>query len=160
MFKIGDKVVYPMHGAGTIVAIEDREILGKKHEYYVLLLPINKLKVMIPVKKADEVGLRKIMEISEMEEVLEILSSEEKFKMPTNWNRRYRFNLDKIKSGNLIEIAGVIKSLEKLDSKKSLSTGERKILNEARIIIISEMALVFDKDVDEVVSMVDEAIFG
>ena len=95
-----------------------------------------------------------------MEEVLEILSSEEKFKMPTNWNRRYRFNLDKIKSGNLIEIAGVIKSLEKLDSKKSLSTGERKILNEARIIIISEMALVFDKDVDEVVSMVDEAIFG
>ncbi|EFA89258.1 MULTISPECIES: CarD family transcriptional regulator [Peptoniphilus] len=160
MFKIGDKVVYPMHGAGTIVAIEDREILGKKHEYYVLLLPINKLKVMIPVKKADEVGVRKIMEISEMEEVLEILSSEEKFKMPTNWNRRYRFNLDKIKSGNLIEIAGVIKSLEKLDSKKSLSTGERKILNEARIIIISEMALVFDKDVDEVVSMVDEAIFG
>ena len=160
MFKIGDKVVYPMHGEGTIVAIEDREILGKKHEYYVLLLPINKLKVMIPVKKADEVGVRKIMEISEMEEVLEILSSEEKFKMPTNWNRRYRFNLDKIKSGNLIEIAGVIKSLEKLDSKKSLSTGERKILNEARIIIISEMALVFDKDVDEVVSMVDEAIFG
>lgn len=160
MFKIGDKVVYPMYGAGTIVAIEDREILGKKHEYYVLLLPINKLKVMIPVKKADEVGVRKIMEISEMEEVLEILSSEEKFKMPTNWNRRYRFNLDKIKSGNLIEIAGVIKSLEKLDSKKSLSTGERKILNEARIIIISEMALVFDKDVDEVVSMVDEAIFG
>lgn len=160
MFKIGDKVVYPMHGAGTIVAIEDREILGKKHEYYVLLLPINKLKVMIPVKKADEVGVRKIMEISEMEEVLEILSSEEKFKMPTNWNRRYRFNLDKIKSGNLIKIAGVIKSLEKLDSKKSLSTGERKILNEARIIIISEMALVFDKDVDEVVSMVDEAIFG
>lgn len=160
MFKIGDKVVYPMHGAGTIVAIEDREILGKKHEYYVLLLPINKLKVMIPVKKADEVGVRKIMEISEMEEVLEILSSEEKFKMPTNWNRRYRFNLDKIKSGNLIEIAGVIKSLEKLDSKKSLSTGERKILNEARVIIISEMALVFDKDVDEVVSMVDEAIFG
>ena len=160
MFKIGDKVVYPMHGAGTIVAIEDREILGKKHEYYVLLLPINKLKVMIPVNKADEVGVRKIMEISEMEEVLEILSSEEKFKMPTNWNRRYRFNLDKIKSGNLIEIAGVIKSLEKLDSKKSLSTGERKILNEARIIIISEMALVFDKDVDEVVSMVDEAIFG
>ena len=160
MFKIGDKVVYPMHGAGTIVAIEDREILGKKHAYYVLLLPINKLKVMIPVKKADEVGVRKIMEISEMEEVLEILSSEEKFKMPTNWNRRYRFNLDKIKSGNLIEIAGVIKSLEKLDSKKSLSTGERKILNEARIIIISEMALVFDKDVDEVVSMVDEAIFG
>ena len=160
MFKIGDKVVYPMHGAGTIVAIEDREILGKKHEYYVLLLPINKLKVMIPVKKADEVGVRKIMEISEMEEVLEILSSEEKFKMPTNWNRRYRFNLDKIKSGNLIEIAGVIKSLEKLDSKKSLSTGERKILNEARIIIISEMALVFDKDVDEAVSMVDEAIFG
>ena len=160
MFSIGDKVVYPMHGAGTIVAIEDREILGKKHEYYVLLLPINKLKVMIPVKKADEVGVRKIMEVSEMEEVLEILSSEEKFKMPTNWNSRYRFNLDKIKSGNLIEIAGVIKSLEKLDSKKSLSTGERKILNEARIIIISEMALVFDKDVDEVVSMVDEAIFG
>lgn len=160
MFDIGDKVVYPMHGAGTIVAIEKREILGKEHQYYVLFLPINRLKVMVPVKNANDIGVRRIMEVNDMEKVLEELSSDEKLKMPKNWNRRYRFNLDKIKSGNLIEIAGVIKSLERIDAKKSLSTGERKILNDARMILISEMALVFDKDVDEIISIVDEAIFG
>ena len=89
-----------------------------------------------------------------------MLSSDEKVSMPKNWNRRYRFNLGKIKSGDLIEIAHVIKCLESLDSKKSLSTGERKILTEARQIIISEMALVFDKEVEEVTKLVDNAIFG
>lgn len=160
MFNIGDKVVYPMHGAGTIIAIEERVILGKKHKYYIILLPINRLKVMVPVKNADDVGLRNILEVEDMEKVLTALSSDDKMKMPKNWNRRYKFNLERIKSGDLMEIADVIKSLEKLDTKKSLSTGERKILTEARSIIISEMALVFDKEVDEVVSMVDEAIFG
>ncbi|WP_071026810.1 CarD family transcriptional regulator [Peptoniphilus raoultii] len=160
MFNIGDKVVYPMHGAGTIVAIEEREILGKKHKYYIILLPINRLKVMVPVKNADAAGLRNILEVEDMEKVLTALSSDVIMKMPKNWNRRYKFNLERIKSGDLMEIADVIKSLEKLDTKKSLSTGERKILTEARSIIISEMALVFDKEVEEVVSMVDEAIFG
>lgn len=160
MFDIGDKVVYPMHGAGTIVSIEEREILGNIHKYYIMKLPINKMKVMIPIKNAEEVGLRKISNVDAMDSVLEELSSLEEIEVPKNWNRRYRFNLEKIKSGNLIEIAEVIKCLENLDQKKSLSTGERKILNEARQIIVSEMALVYDKDVEEITKIIDKAIFG
>ncbi|NMW84815.1 CarD family transcriptional regulator [Peptoniphilus sp. AGMB00490] len=160
MFNIGDKIVYPMHGAGEIVAIEEREILGNVHNYYIMKLPINNLKVMVPVKNAEEVGVRKISDVQTMKNVLETLSSREEISMPKNWNRRYRFNLDKIKSGDLTEIADVVKCLENLDRQKSLSTGERKILTEARQIIISEMALVFDKKVEEITKLIDDAIFG
>lgn len=160
MFNIGDKIVYPMHGAGEIVAIEEREILGNVYKYYIMRLPINELKVMVPVKNAEEVGVRKISDEKTMEKLLETLSSDREITMPKNWNRRYRFNLEKIKSGDLTEIADVIKCLENLDKKKSLSTGERKILTEARQIIVSEMALVFDKNVEEISKLINDAIFG
>lgn len=159
MFHVGDKVVYPMHGAGVIESIEEKEILGQIHQYYVLKMPLNNLKVMIPVKKAEEIGIREIMCMAEMDRVLEELASEERNRMPKNWNRRYRFNQEKLKTGDLIEIAGVVKSLEQLDSQKSLSSGERKILTEARQIIITEMALVYDKNIEEVIHMVNQAIF-
>lgn len=160
MFNIGDKIVYPMHGAGEIVAIEEREILGNVHKYYIMRLPINELKVMVPVKNAEEVGVRKISDEKTMEKLLETLSSDREITMPKNWNRRYRYNLDKIKSGDLMEIADVVRSLESLDREKSLSTGERKILNEAKQIIVSEMVLVFEKNVEEVTKLIDDAIFG
>lgn len=160
MFNIGDKIVYPMHGAGEIVAIEEREILGDVHKYYIMRLPINDLKVMVPVKNAKEIGVRDISDADTMEKVLKALSSEEEVSMPKNWNRRYRYNLDKIKSGDLMEIADVVRSLESLVREKSLSTGERKILNEAKQIIVSEMVLVFEKNVEEVTKLIDDAIFG
>ena len=160
MFNIGDKIVYPMHGAGEIVAIEEREILGDVHKYYIMRLPINDLKVMVPVKNAKEIGVRDISDADTMKKVLKALSSEEEVSMPKNWNRRYRYNLDKIKSGDLMEIADVVRSLESLDREKSLSTGERKILNEAKQIIVSEMVLVFEKNVEEVTKLIDDAIFG
>ena len=160
MFNIGDKIVYPMHGAGEIVAIEEREILGDVHKYYIMRLPINDLKVMVPVKNAKEIGVRDISDADTMKNVLKALSSEEEVSMPKNWNRRYRYNLDKIKSGDLMEIADVVRSLESLDREKSLSTGERKILNEAKQIIVSEMVLVFEKNVEEVTKLIDDAIFG
>ena len=160
MFNIGDKIVYPMHGAGEIVAIEEREILGDVHKYYIMRLPINDLKVMVPVKNAKEIGVRDISDADTMEKVLKALSSEEEVSMPKNWNRRYRYNLDKIKSGDLMEIADVVRSLESLDREKSLSTGERKILYEAKQIIVSEMVLVFEKSVEEVTKLIDDAIFG
>ena len=100
MFNIGDKIVYPMHGAGEIIAIEEREILGNVHKYYIMRLPINELKVMVPVKNAEEIGVREISDTETMENILEVLSSDEKVSMPKNWNRRYRFNLGKIKSGD------------------------------------------------------------
>ncbi len=160
MFNIGDKIVYPMHGAGEIVAIEEREILGNVHKYYIMRLPINDLKVMVPVKNAEEIGVRNISDSETMKKVLEVLSSEVEISMPKNWNRRYRYNLDKIKSGDLNEIADVVRCLESLDREKSLSTGERKILTEAKQIIVSEMVLVFDKKVEEVTKLIDDAIFG
>lgn len=160
MFNIGDKIVYPMHGAGEIVAIEEREILGNVHKYYIMRLPINDLKVMVPVKNAEEIGVRNISDSETMKKVLEALSSEVEISMPKNWNRRYRYNLDKIKSGDLKEIADVVRCLENLDREKSLSTGERKILTEAKQIIVSEMVLVFDKKVEEVTKLIDDAIFG
>lgn len=159
MYNIGDEVVYPMHGAGVIVGVEDKEILGKIRKYYILKMPIKEMKVMVPVDNAEEVGVRNILGKEEMDEVLEILSGKDKTKMPSNWNRRYRFNMDRIKSGDIKEIARVVRFLERVDQEKSLSTGERKMLTGAKQIIISEMVLVYKKDPDTIIKLVDDAVF-
>ena len=158
MFKIGDKIVYPVHGAGVIVDIESKVILGEKKEYYVMKIPVNEMKVLVPLGSMADVGIRDIKSPEEMDKVLDVLKDPAKEKMPGNWNRRYRFHQDKIKTGDLEEIAKVIKNLESLDREKALSTGERKILNTARQIILSEMVLVYDKSFDEVVELVDKTM--
>lgn len=158
MFKIGDKIVYPVHGAGVIVDIESKVILGEKKEYYVMKIPVNEMKVLVPLGSMADVGIRDIKSPEEMDKVLDVLKDPTKAKMPANWNRRYRFHQDKIKTGDLEEIAKVIKNLESLDREKALSTGERKILNTARQIILSEMVLVYDKSFDEVVALVDKTM--
>lgn len=158
MFDIGDKVVYPMHGAGIIVGIEDREILGEKREYYILKMPINNMNVMVPVGNVGEVGVREILTKEEMDKIVEILESYEEVDMPKNWNRRYRFNMDRIKSGEIEEIARVVRCLERLDKEKTLSTGERKMLTSAKQIIVSEMVLVYEKPVEEIEGFVDKAV--
>ncbi|MDO5714189.1 MAG: CarD family transcriptional regulator [Tissierellia bacterium] len=158
MFEIGDKVVYPIHGAGIIVDVEIKEVLGEHREYYILQMPINDMKVMIPVGNMKEVGVREIMDQEEMDEVMEVLRNDPPSNMPKNWNRRYRFNMERIKSGDLKEIARVIKNLELLDAQKSLSTGERKLLNNAKQILVSEMVLVYDKSVEEVTTGILDAI--
>lgn len=158
MFKIGDKIVYPVHGAGVIVDIESKVILGEKKEYYVMKIPVNEMKVLVPLGSMADVGIRDIKSPEEMDKVLDVLKDPAKEKMPANWNRRYRFHQDKIKTGDLEEIAKVIKNLESLDREKALSTGERKILNTARQIILSEMVLVYDKSFDEVVALVDKTM--
>lgn len=158
MFKIGDKIVYPVHGAGVIVDIESKVILGEKKEYYVMKIPVNEMKVLVPLGSMADVGIRDIKSPEEMDKVLDVLKDPIKEKMPANWNRRYRFHQDKIKTGDLEEIAKVIKNLESLDREKALSTGERKILNTARQIILSEMVLVYNKSFDEVVALVDKTM--
>lgn len=158
MFEIGDKIVYPIHGAGVIVDIESKVILGEKKDYFVLKIPVNEMQVLVPIGSMDSVGIREIKTPEEMDKVLDVLRDPEMEKMPSNWNRRYRFHQDKIKTGDLEEIAKVVKNLECLDREKSLSTGERKILNNARQIILSEMVLVYDKTYDEVVELVDQTM--
>jgi CarD family transcriptional regulator len=157
MFDIGDKIVYPMHGAGTIVSIEEKEILGEKRKYYTMKMPIGDMKVMIPVDSVEEVGVRGIISGSDMEEVLEILAGE-KSQMSQNWNKRYRNNMDKIKSGDICEVAWVVRNLSLMDREKGLSTGERKMLNNAKQILLSEVALVKNLNKDEAESLITESL--
>ena len=160
MFSIGDKVVYPIHGAGVIADIQEKEVLGEVQEYYILKMPTNHMNVMVPVSQIKKLGVREILSKEEMDQVFEIFSQEDQSKLPKNWNRRYRYNMDRIKSGDIEEIARVVLCLENLDKEKNLSTGERKMLNNAKQIIISEMILVYDKDQEELSDLIDHAIFS
>lgn len=157
MFNIGDKIVYPMHGAGVIVAIEEKEILGRKRKYYIMKMPIGDMKVMVPVDNVKEIGIREIIDDEEIEQVFEVLKGS-KTKMPQNWNRRYRLNMDKIKSGDIYEIASVVRNLMIRDAEKRLSTGERKMLNSAKQMLVSELVLAKGIDRDQTEMLIDEAI--
>mgnify|MGYP000894733139 CR=1 FL=1 len=140
MFNIGDKIVYPMHGAGIIEAIEEKEILGEKRCYYVLRMPIGEMKVMVPISNVETIGIRKVIEEEEIGRVFTILQQEDS-PMSSNWNRRYRNNMEKIKSGNIYELAEVVRNLSARDKEKGLSTGEKKMLDNARQILLSELVL-------------------
>lgn len=157
MFKIGDKVVYPMHGAGVIEGIEEKEILGEKRKYFIMRMPIGDMKVMVPVDNVEDVGVREIINEDDFKNVMSILR-DDKSSMPQNWNRRYRANMDRIKSGDIFEIAAVVRNLLMLDTEKGLSTGERKMLSSAKQMLLSEMVLVMDSDIENVEKMVVEAI--
>lgn len=140
MFEVGDKVVYPMHGAGVIEAIEEKEVLGEKQQYYIMRLPIGEMRVMIPTANVDEVGLRFVIDEEGVERVFEVLQGKAT-KMSSNWNHRYRANMEKIRSGDIFEVAGVVRNLALRDRERGLSTGERKMFDSAKQILISELAL-------------------
>ncbi|MEN1762180.1 MULTISPECIES: CarD family transcriptional regulator [Anoxynatronum] len=157
MFKIGDRIAYPVHGAGVIEAIEERNILGENRRYYVMRMPLNDMKVMIPMENVDEIGVRPIISFEDLSHVFAVLSADVT-KMPQNWNRRYRANMDRIKSGDIFEVAEVVRNLVLRDREKSLSTGERKILNNARQILISEIILAGNLPETEATSMIENVI--
>lgn len=137
---MGDKVVYPMHGAGIIEAIEEKEVLGRSERYYVMRMPIGDLRVMIPMSSVEELGLREVISKEDVRKVFQVLQGETT-SMSQNWNRRYRANMEKIKSGDIFEVAEVVRNLAIRDREKGLSTGERKMLDNARQILISELVL-------------------
>ena len=157
MFNIGDKVVYPMYGAGVIQAIEEKEILGHKKKYYILKFPIGSMKVMVPADNVDNIGIRGIINSQEDSQVFQILGGQQT-DMPDNWNKRYRANMDKIKSGNIFEIAAVVRNLMIRDRDKGLSAGERKMLNSAKQILVSELALVQNVSDDEIEKLIDQSV--
>jgi len=140
MYNIGDKIVYPMHGAGIIESIEEKEILGQKKSYYVVKIPIGEMKVMIPTSNVADIGIREVISNQDADKVLATLGEMEQ-SSNSNWNKRYRENMTKIKSGNIFEIACVVRSLIQRDRDKGLSTGERKMLNSAKQILVSELVL-------------------
>lgn len=155
MFNVGDKIVYPMHGAGVIESIEEKEILGQKHNYYVLKMPIGDMKVMIPIQNVDDIGIREVIDEKDADRVLELLH-DRSVNATSNWNKRYRENMNKIKSGNIFEVASVVKALMLREKEKGLSTGERKMLNSARQILISELVLAKGTNQLEIENIINE----
>lgn len=158
MFNIGDKVVYPMHGAGVIESIEEKEILGEIRKYYIMRMPIGDMKVMIPTNNVKEIGLRQVIDEDGVQKVLTILHDKSNT-MSQNWNHRYRNNLEKIKSGDIYEVAEVVRNLILREQEKGLSTGERKMLENARQILISELVLARGTEEKKIESMLD-AVFA
>lgn len=149
MYNIGDSVVYPLHGAGVIEAIEEREVSDIVHRYYVMRIPLGDMKVLIPVEGADKIGVRNLISADEADKVLDEFKNIE-CDAGLNWNKRFRENMVKIKSGNIYEVALVVKSLMLRDKQKGLSTGERKMLANAKQILISEIVISKNTTYEEV----------
>ena len=156
MFNVGDKFVYPMHGAGTIDSIEEKDILGEKQSYYILRMP-GGVKVMIPTAKAEEVGVRNVIDKSSADRVISVLEQNET-DMDKNWNKRYRDNMDKMNSGDIYEVADVVRNLSFKQKEKGLSTGEKKMLNNAKQILVSELVLAEHASQEEVEEIVETKI--
>ncbi len=144
VYSVGDRVVYPMYGAGIIENIEDRDIDGKIITYYVLKIPVNNLKIMVSVEKAEKCGLRSIVPPND---VMHIVENADIIEMPDNWNLRYQENMAKLKTGDLLKVMQVFKTLFVREKNKSLSNIEKKLMGTARQIILSEIIL--SKDVDK-----------
>ena len=156
MFNVGDKIVYPMHGAGTIDSIEEKDILGEKQSYYILKMP-GEVKVMVPIAKAEQVGVRSVIDKGSADKVFKVLEQDET-EMNKNWNKRYRDNMDKLKSGDIYEIADVVRNLSFKQKEKGLSTGEKKMLNNAKQILVSELVLAEHASQEEVEEIVENKI--
>ena len=156
MFNVGDKIVYPMHGAGTIDSIEEKDILGEKQNYYIIKMP-GEVKVMVPTAKAEEIGVRNIIDKEKAGKVLEILEENET-EMSNNWNKRYRDNMEKMKSGDIYEVADVVRNLAFKQKEKGLSTGEKKMLNNAKQILVSELVLAEHASQEDVEKLVENKI--
>ncbi|MDD3169659.1 MAG: CarD family transcriptional regulator [Eubacteriales bacterium] len=157
MFIIGDRIVYPMHGAGIIEEIEEKLILGERRNYYILRVPCGDMKIMIPIESCQEIGVRAIISVEEVNEVIGVLSAESS-EMSNNWNRRYRENMEKLKTGDIFNVAEVVRNLMRTDKEKKLSTGEKKMLSNAKQILISEIILVKNIDHETAEQIINSAI--
>lgn len=157
MFGIGDLIVHPMHGAGVIDDVIQEKVAGVTKEYYVFKMPVGGLILKIPTANCQAIGIRSIISREEAEAFFEGLASLE-VESNTNWNKRYQENLTRLKSGDLNEVARVVKGLMRRESRRGLSTGERKMLHSAKQIIISEIALVEGGDYHSVEARLDRAI--
>ena len=154
MFKVGDKVVYPHHGAGTVVKREKREVLGEKREYLTIKILHNDMTVNVPSENAEAVGLRKVIGEDMVKVVVKALTGGGTA-MPKNWNRRFKHNRDKMKTGDILELAEVVRNLSLRDSEKGLSTGEKQMFVKAKKILVSELMYAKQMDEDETADWLD-----
>ena len=155
--KIGDRIVYPMHGAGEVTGIEENEVGGETKSYYVLRLPMGNLKLMLPIDKIDEIGLRDVIGKEKIPEVAEVLKGAAEHSQGS-WNKRYHANLDRMKTGDILEVAAIARNLMRQNEKKKISSGEQRLLETARQILISELVFALDKTPEEISDWVDEQV--
>ncbi len=157
MFSVGDKVVYPMHGAGVIQEIEEKNVLGETRSYYILRIPHGKLRVMVPVNGSDAAGLRPVVSGKTIDKVMKVLASDST-PMDENWNRRTRENMDKLRTGNPCKVAEVVRNLTRVERTKKLSMGEKKLLANARQILASEIVLVKGISEESALDKIDRTV--
>ena len=157
MFTVGEKVVHPMHGAGIIDGIVQEKIAGVTQDYYVFKMPMGGLLLKIPVCNSDAIGIRTLITQPEAEALLAAIP-DMTVESTANWNKRYRENMERLKSGNLYEVARVVKALMHREQQRGLSTGERKMLHNARQILISEIVMAEQGEYRELESRVDQAM--
>ena len=157
MYKVGDKVVYPHHGAGTVVKKELREVLGEKREYLTIKILHNDMTVNVPSENAEKVGLRRVIGEKEVTVVLKALTGGST-EMPKNWNRRFKHNRDKMKTGDIFEMAEVVRNLAQRDQEKGLSTGEKQMFSKAKRILASELMYAKNMDEDEAREFLEEVL--
>ena len=155
LYKVGDKVVYPHHGAGTVVKREKREVLGEKREYLTIKILHNDMTVNVPADNAERVGLRKVIDEEAVKKVVKYLTSGGT-EMPKNWNRRFKHNRDKMKTGDIYELAEVVRNLALRDGEKGLSTGEKQMYVKAKKILASELMYAKNMSEDEALEWLED----
>ena len=156
-FEIGDNVVYPHHGAGQVIKKEQKEILGEVRQYLTIKILHNDMTVMVPCENAGKAGLRRVIDEATVKKVLGVLS-DECSEMPKNWNRRFKHNRDKIKTGDIMELAEVVRNLAIREQDKGLSTGEKQMYTRAKKILASEMMYALDKDEEQAEAYLDDIL--
>jgi CarD family transcriptional regulator, regulator of rRNA transcription len=159
LYKVGDKVVYPHHGAGTVVKKEKREVLGEKREYLTIKILHNDMTVNVPAENAEKVGLRKVIGEDMVKVVVKALTGGGT-QMPKNWNRRFKHNRDKMKTGDILELAEVVRNLSLRDHEKGLSTGEKQMFVKAKKILASELMYAKDMDEEEAAEWLDDVLLS
>ncbi len=159
LFDVGDKVVYPHHGAGTVIKKEKREVLGESREYLTIQILHNDMTVQVPCDNAEKVGLRYIIDEETVQLVVKALTGGST-EMPKNWNRRFKHNRDKMKTGDIFELAEVVRNLSLRDHEKGLSTGEKQMFVKAKKILASELMYAKDLDEDGAAEWLDGVLAG
>jgi len=156
-FEVGDNVVYPHHGAGQVLKKEVKKMFGEEREYLTIKILHNDMTVMVPSENAGKAGLRRVIDQETVEKVLAVLQDEIS-EMPKNWNRRFKHNRDKIKTGDIYELAEVVRNLAIREHEKGLSTGEKQMFTRAKKILASELMYALDKDEDEAEAYLDDLL--
>ncbi|HEX4436274.1 MAG TPA: CarD family transcriptional regulator [Solirubrobacteraceae bacterium] len=156
-FELGDQVVYPHHGAGKVLKKEEMEVMGETREYLTIKILHNDMTVRVPTENAAIAGLRRVIDEETVKKVLDVLRDEVS-EMPKNWNRRFKHNRDKIKTGDIYELAEVVRNLSLRESEKGLSTGEKQMFTRTKKILASELMYALDKDEEEAESYLDELL--